>query len=194
MSFGAFMRTQQSFLSVVTILTATLSFLAASSLAGTKPTVVTNPVSQTLSVGDTLTLSVAVTGDLPITYRWRRFGNIVSMVTTNETISTLVITNMTTNRAGLYDVVVNNASGNAPSGKRVSVTVLHSGLASNTFALGITGVTSWTYRLEYATNLLSTNWNVLTNITMSPTSPFYQHPPESTSNGQRFYRLIPTTE
>ena len=35
------------------------------------------------------------------------------MVTTNDAISTLVIPNMTTNRAGLYDVVANNSSGSA---------------------------------------------------------------------------------
>ena len=182
-------------LRVAALLTAVGALFTTSGQASTKPTIVTNPVSQTLSVGDTLTLSVAVTGDLPITYRWRRFGNSVSMVTTNQTFSTLVITNMTTNRAGLYDVVVNNASGNAPAGKRVSVTVLRTEIASNTFCLGITGVTSWTYRLEYATNLFSgSNWSTLTNLTLSATNPSYQHPPEPASNGLRFYRLAPTAE
>ena len=72
--------------------------------------------------------------------------------------------------------------------------MLHSEIASNPFALGITGVTSWTYRLEYATNLKSANWSLFTNITLSPANLLYQQPAESTSTRLQFHRLIPTME
>jgi hypothetical protein len=66
------------------------------------------PQSQTCVVGDTVTLSVAVSGTAPISYRWRKNG--LTYVPLGVATATLTMTNVQLTNAGNYTVVITNIS------------------------------------------------------------------------------------
>ena len=83
------------------------------------PVLITQPVSQTASVGQGVSLSVTATGTLPLTYQWRRDGtNLVGV--TNATYS---LGAAQTNLAGSYSVVVSNSVGSLTSAPPAILTV-----------------------------------------------------------------------
>ena len=71
------------------------------------PIILTQPQSQTLSVGDIATFTVSVNGSRPFTYQWR-FGTNNLAGATN---STLTLGNLQTTNSGNYSVKVSNAAG-----------------------------------------------------------------------------------
>ena len=90
------------------------------------PTVVMHPVSQTVDVGDFVTLNVAATGSGPMTYRWFQNGTNALNDGGNiggATTSELSIYNIAEADAANYSVVVSNGLGVAAS-SAARVTVL----------------------------------------------------------------------
>lgn len=84
------------------------------------PVFTTEPVSQTLWVGDVLTLTAAATGYPPaISYQWKKNG---ANIIINGTSATYTLADAT-NAAGVYTVVATNSSGSKTS-LPVSVTVI----------------------------------------------------------------------
>ncbi len=78
-------------------------------LTNTPPTITTNPIaSQTNAVGGTANFSVAATGTAPLSYQWRFNGTNISSTATN---SSFAKSNVQTNDAGPYTVVVTNIAG-----------------------------------------------------------------------------------
>ena len=75
------------------------------------PSITTQPVNQTGTVGGSLTLTVVAAGTGPLSYHWQRAGIAIS----GGTNSTLSLTSLTTNHAGSYKVVVNNSLGSVTS-------------------------------------------------------------------------------
>ncbi len=75
------------------------------------PTITTDPVSRTATVGDSVTFSVAATGTAPFSYVWRKNGVAIPEATG----STLVLTAITSADAGSYDCVVTNVASSATS-------------------------------------------------------------------------------
>jgi hypothetical protein len=74
------------------------------------PVITQQPVSQTATVGDTVTLTVAATSNGPLEFWWRRNGQALLSNPTNSN-STLVLTNVSLADAGVYDCqVANNAA------------------------------------------------------------------------------------
>ena len=72
------------------------------------PEVVTQPISQTLAVGQTLTLSVTAEGSAPLTFQWfRNFDEEIP----GATDSTFVIEAVTEDDSAQYDVQVSNSAG-----------------------------------------------------------------------------------
>lgn len=71
------------------------------------PMIVTQPVSQTASVGGSVTFSVVAKGSQPLAYRWRKNGANISGATSGS----YTISPVQTNDAGSYTVVVTNISG-----------------------------------------------------------------------------------
>ena len=81
------------------------------------PAIIDQPESRTKSIGTTATFSVSAAGAAPLSYQWRKSGmnlvnggNLSGVTTTN-----LMLTNIQTNNAGGYTVVVTNAYGSATS-------------------------------------------------------------------------------
>jgi hypothetical protein len=85
----------------------------------TPPTILIQPVSQTVDVGDTVELSIATAGSAPMTYRWLRDGT--NLVTDGgnvggATTPALILYNVLPSQAGNYSVIVSNAAGVISSG------------------------------------------------------------------------------
>jgi hypothetical protein len=70
------------------------------------PTITTQPVSTTITQGQTASLSVVATGTAPLTYQWRRDGAAIPGATSASYGATL---------AGVYTVVVTNSVGSVTS-------------------------------------------------------------------------------
>lgn len=92
-------------------LTATGSVWVTSSASGIPPSITTQPVGQTLLAGTTASFSVAVTGSTPLSYQWRLNGSVIS----GATASGYTKSNVQTNDAGTYSVLITNAAGQATS-------------------------------------------------------------------------------
>lgn len=75
------------------------------------PTILTNPQSQTINVGDTVNFSVTAAGSTPFTYQWLKNGVAIIGATSNV----YSIINAQTTDAGAYSVTVQNACGMSTS-------------------------------------------------------------------------------
>ncbi len=83
------------------------------------PSVLQQPLSQTVIVGDLVNFAVEADGAPPVTYQWRFKGNPIS----GATDATYTIMGATTNNAGDYTVVISNSFGQITSGP-ATLTVL----------------------------------------------------------------------
>jgi hypothetical protein len=75
------------------------------------PVITTQPASRTVSVGASVTFSVAISGTAPVSYQWRKGG----VALAGATGSSLSFSPVQTTDAGTYDVVVSNSSGSVTS-------------------------------------------------------------------------------
>ena len=69
------------------------------------PLIITPPQSQTVLAGSNATFTVSATGAVPLTYQWRKNSALISGATS----TTYTLSNVQTNDAGGYDVVVSNS-------------------------------------------------------------------------------------
>ena len=80
--------------------------------AGAKPVITSQPVSQTVTLGQTATFSVAATGSGNLTYQWSENGSAISGAT-SSTYTTLAT--RTADNGALFSVAVGDAFGTTPS-------------------------------------------------------------------------------
>ncbi len=104
------------------------------------PTILTQPVEQSVPMGATAEFHVTATGAVPLIYQWRRNGVNIPMAT-NET---LILTNVTLGVAGSYTVAIANrldVTESVPAVLKVQAPVLQPG---DNFSdrLSITGFTN----------------------------------------------------
>ncbi|HVU24982.1 MAG TPA: PQQ-binding-like beta-propeller repeat protein [Opitutus sp.] len=83
----------------------------ADAAASSLPTIDTQPSSQTATVGDNVTFTVAASGTAPLTYQWRKDTVAIGGATN----TTLTLSSIASTAAGSYDVVVTNGSGSVTS-------------------------------------------------------------------------------
>ena len=85
--------------------------------AGIYPSITSQPVGGTRTVGESYTFAVTATGTTPLNYQWRKGGvNIGGATSSSYTISLVL-----TSDAGSYDVVVSNAFGSVTSNTAVLI-------------------------------------------------------------------------
>lgn len=84
---------------------------AGKQLALNPPVVNTQPQSQTVTAGGSVSLTVGADGDAPLTYQWRKEGVEIPGATSN----TLAINSARAANAGTYDVLVHNSAGTVTS-------------------------------------------------------------------------------
>ncbi len=91
--------------------------VGAGSAVSNPPSITVQPQSQTNAVGTTASFTVTVTGTTPLNYQWRRNSTNVINDARLSGVATanLIITNLQTNDAGGYSVVVTNAYGSVTS-------------------------------------------------------------------------------
>ncbi|MBI4324817.1 MAG: immunoglobulin domain-containing protein [Chloroflexi bacterium] len=77
------------------------------------PSLVVEPQDRTVSVAETASLSVAASGGAPLQYQW--YFNDVNTPVADATTAALLLTNIQTNQAGGYFVIVSNDQGAATS-------------------------------------------------------------------------------
>jgi hypothetical protein len=75
------------------------------------PTIITQPQNQTATQGQSATFSVVASGTGPLGYQWYFNGTALS----GDTSSALTLSNVQTNNAGTYTVVVSNVAGSVTS-------------------------------------------------------------------------------
>ena len=77
----------------------------------TAPAITTQPASQSVNAGATVTFTVSATGTAPLSYQWMKGGANISGATT----ATLTLSSVTTSSAGSYTVRVSNSAGSVTS-------------------------------------------------------------------------------
>jgi hypothetical protein len=118
------------------------------------PTIITQPVSQTVNAGQSTAFTVGASGTAPFSYQWRRNGNDIAGA--NADLYQIVSVN--SSHAGEYTVLVSNAAGSALSnGATLTVNVppavtthpasqtITAG-QSVTFTVGVSGTTPFSYQ------------------------------------------------
>ncbi|MHC1766869.1 MAG: immunoglobulin domain-containing protein [Verrucomicrobiia bacterium] len=98
------------------------------------PAITTQPLSQTIAVGDPVTFSVTATGQLPLAYQWRFNGGPISGANSDR----YTISAVQGGDAGGYDVVVSNGSGSVTSSVAVLTVVQPSNLKNGSFEAELT--------------------------------------------------------
>ncbi|MGC4071082.1 MAG: immunoglobulin domain-containing protein [Nibricoccus sp.] len=93
----------------VTSNAATLTVNAAPAVVA--PTITTQPVSQTVTAGTSVSLTVAASGTAPFTYQWKKAG----LAITGAASATYTIASPQTSDSGSYTVDVTNSAGTATS-------------------------------------------------------------------------------
>ena len=145
------------------------------------PSITSEPVSQTVSAGATVTFDVAATGAQPLSYRWRMNTNIIAGATN----ASLTLTNVQLANAGGYSVIVSNSFGSATSSTAVlTVSTIESAPsitkepvsqtatpgATVTFYVTATGTPPLTYHWRMNTNTIAGATNAsltLTNVQLA---------------------------
>ena len=79
--------------------------------AGVPPEILTHPVSQEVSVGDTVTMTASARGTAPLSYQWNKNGAPIA----GQNTLTLTLVNVTTDDSGAYTITVSNGAGTAVS-------------------------------------------------------------------------------
>jgi hypothetical protein len=99
----------------------------------TPPSIATQPVSQTVNLGQTATFSVAATGTAPLSYQWRKNGVAISGATSASytTPAALLADN-----GAQFSVIVSNAGGSVTSANAVLTVVV---VATNSRKLAVSG-------------------------------------------------------
>ena len=86
------------------------------------PTITTQPLPQTVSVGANATFTVVATGTAPFTYQWRK-GGVAIAGNASATTATLTLPAVSVGDAVNYDVVVSNGVNPAATSNSIALTV-----------------------------------------------------------------------
>ena len=173
--------------------TSTVANLTVRISSGT-PRITAQPQDQIIRVGETATLSVLATGDSSLSYQWyqgassdtngiipgaNNLAYTVSGLTANTSFWVSVH-----NSLGTVDSDTANVAVSPAKAARLKLTML-SGMAS----LVIDGQPGTQYRLDYTTNLSTTNWSNVINLVL-PSSPYTFIDATSLNAPLRFYRAV----
>jgi hypothetical protein len=158
------------------------------------PSIVTQPVSQTVHLGSNATFLVVATGSPNLRYQWFRSGGTIGVPSTN---STLVFSNVTAQVVGTYFVRVTNFFGSVTSSNAVLAlapiappanAVLHFGLTGGQPMLQFAGTAGQPYTVQASTNL--TDWTVIGTAIDLGDGTFEFVDPDWTNYTTRYYRII----
>jgi subtilisin-like proprotein convertase family protein len=158
------------------------------------PTITTQPLSQTVIAGNSVSFTVAATGSAPLAYAWQRSGtNLAGERFIGTNTPTLTITNVQTNDAGTnYSVRVTNGAG-ATNSLKAELRVLPSWtpvlgclrrLTNGSFQFCVCGAEGSNYVVEASSDL--EHWKMFLTVTI--TNRCVDVLDNSVGLGQRLYR------
>ena len=156
-------------------------------LQPTAPSFTTQPQSQNVIAGNSVTFTASAIGAPTPTYQWKFNGVNISGATS----SSYTKSNVQSTDAGNYTVVASNSSGSVTSDTAVlgvydsaSATLASFTYTTTQFQFSITGVPGYSYSVQASTDLI--NWTTVG----SGTSPFTFSDTAVGSYAYRFYRVI----
>ena len=128
-----------------------------------KPTITTQPKSQTVNEGSSATFSVTATGTAPLKYQWYKDTSKISGATS----SSYKINNVTISDAGSYTVIVSNSAGSVASSSAtltVNVPVTLSSISINgSSSVNVGSTATYTCTATYSdgtTKTVTPNWAI----------------------------------
>ncbi len=161
----------------------------------TAPEVITDPVSTTATIGQTVTLGVVAGGSAPLAYQWQKDG--VNIPGATHTYLTIPVTG--TDKAGAYRVVVTNGF-DSDTSAAATLTVLTAGTPPSNFTLTMSGgsvtgsfhgTPGVSYTVERSSTLLPGSW-VTVQTTVAPASGIVPVNDPSAPVGRAFYHIVYT--
>jgi uncharacterized repeat protein (TIGR03803 family) len=163
--------------------------------SGCSPQITEQPASQAVAIGANVQFSVAVTGARPFTYQWQRNGTnlLDGGNVSGSTNFCLTLNIVSLADAATYSVNLTNALGPLTSTPAhltlLCPPVFLSAIQSNCLlSLTYSAIPGQKYRLQYKTNVLTTNWTFL-GPSVFPTSNAITAYDNLCTNVQRFYRV-----
>jgi hypothetical protein len=147
------------------------------------PSITSQPISQTISPGHSLTLTVQATGTAPLHYRWLLNGTDIPGAPDSPTLN---IPNVTAEFAGQISVLVSNSYG-AVTGLVATLGLVDLKMFAGVIIVAPVGSN---YRIDYTPALADPpQWTVLTNVTL-PSTPYVFIDFDSPTQAKRFYRAV----
>jgi uncharacterized protein YdaL len=150
------------------------------------PTVIEDPQSATVPLGDSVTFSVVASGTGPLHYAWRQNGSLLAGATN----SSLSLSNIHPVHAGAYSVDVRNDFGLTTSiDATLTVTAppLHIQIVT-WIRLGFDALADVAYVVEYRNSFADPDWANLTTVT-GVSGSVTVHDPAAAGRPMRLYRL-----
>ena len=153
---------------------------------GLAPYIAGQPQAQAVSAGGTATFTVSATSSAPLNYSWQK-GNVPIP---GQNSDTLTLSNVTTNDAAQYSVVISNQLGYATSAPATLTVTPGASLQLILTApglLSLQGPTGFTWEVQSRDSLTTGTWLSLGNILLD-TNPKAFTDTNSLSLSNRFYR------
>jgi hypothetical protein len=131
-----------------------------------------------------------------LSYQWQKNGtNLVNSGNVSGTTNTiLTITNVSNADAAIYNVVVSHAYGSVTSSNAVLKLIVPPTLAVQILAgyplLGLNGMLSSNFTVQYLGDLTTTNWLNLLSISNLSVTPYQFLDPARSGEPARFYRAV----
>ena len=158
----------------------------------TIPTITSQPVAQTVTVGQSATFGVTAAGTAPLSYQWQKNGANINGAT-----SASYTTPATTSgdSGSTFDVVVSNTAGSVTS-STASLTVTLPPIVpaftqtngSSDFGFTWSAIPGVTYQVQYKTNLAQADWINLGDP-ITTTNPAASILDSFGTDPERFYRV-----
>ena len=142
--------------------TASRTFVANVTQAGSAPEIVVPPASQVVTNGARVTFGITATGTLPIVYQWQFNGSNMPGATN----ASLVLPSAGATNAGEYAVRLSNSSGSVTSAPAILQVLVPPTIASiarigNTAEIRFATLIRLIYAIEYSDSLSPANWRIL---------------------------------
>lgn len=158
------------------------------------PFIVTQPLSQTVDLGGSVTFSAQANGVPPFVFEWCFNGTPVASSAPGTNYSAYTLTNIRANQAGNYSVVVVNEYGSLTSSNALLTVIVPPSLVLEFVAsyplLNLNGMLRSNFVVQYSTNLAGTNWINLLSLTNLQDSPYLFLDPAGDGEPARFYRAF----
>ena len=154
------------------------------------PVITGQPVSQQPILGRSTSFTISLNGSSPFQYQWRLNGTNIL----NATNAIYAIASVTTNHNGSYSVAVTNTAGGVTSSNAVLKVIVPPTVALQILAgypfLGLNGMLSSNFNVQYITNLTATNWLHLLSISNLSVNPYQFLDPAGNVPPARYYRAV----